>query len=108
MDTPESLTNPSDWLLERIDFICNAIERRYARKMPRITKLQGIAAKRANRQQPTKKKRLSEGFIVNTFLQADIDQQLQILGQSQNSVEVLENNNTLIRSAGLKQSKRKR
>lgn len=77
------MNDPSPWIVERVEFICKEIEKRFPRRQPNITPFELYAGKRANRlKSEGPRKHSKEDFIVDTFVEADVEHQLQLLGMS--------------------------
>lgn len=82
LQTQECLVNPSEWVVQRIRFICNEAEKRFGRMTPIALSVDGLIAKRKRMMNGWKQTKYLEDFVVKTFRTEDVEHQLELLGMS--------------------------
>lgn len=83
LQSPECIDNPSEWIVERVHFICNEIEKHFPRMNPLALSFDGLMAKRIkHRNGFGKKKKYNEDFVINTFRKEDVEHQMVLLDRS--------------------------
>lgn len=82
LETDEFMTNPSQWMVKRVHFICEEIDKHYPRLNPVASSHEGLMEKRRQPLKGVGTRQFVEDFVRHTFVEADIEHQLEVLGLS--------------------------
>lgn len=87
LEAQERSQNPSEYTLERVEFICSEITKHVRRMGPFLKKEAGIQKLRQKQLKfGVKKMQTNETFLENTFLEDDIERELESLGCGHSNV----------------------
>lgn len=85
---PQFMAEPPFWMVKRIVAICNEVAKHCPRQHPQTIPFENILEKRLEclTEAAFMRNKANDNFIVNTFLDAEIENELELLGLSKQEV----------------------